>query len=397
MADSTRTILHIAPTPFFSDRGCHIRIEGEVRCLTKNGYNNTVCTYHHGRDVASVSTQRIKPIAAYTQTEAGPSKHKLLADWRLLWLVFNQYRKLKPLALHAHLHEGLLIGFVVKMLFFWRATPLIADMQGSLVGELESHGSFTKRPYLKSPLTVLEKISMWCATHIVCSSSHSVDKLISEFGIRTDKVSLSQDGADPFTAVDQSMQTALLDQYQIDADKTVAVYTGALLEAKGLEELKQLILNCAGKHADLHFLIIGYPIENLSPFLAEHKLNDFCTLTGQIDFDQLPAYLSIADIAIDPKKSAAGEGSGKMLNYLAAGLPVVAFESLNNREFLPSETELAKSSKELSTILLGLIENREQRTKIAKANLKQFQDHYSWDVTQQQLAAVYRRVVEKSG
>jgi len=396
MVTTTSHVLHIAPTPFFSDRGCHIRIEGEVRCLNKIGYTNTVCTYHHGRDVPSVVTQRIKPIAAYTQTAAGPSKYKLLADWRLLWLVFNQYRQIKPVALHAHLHEGLLIGFIVKTLFFWRGTPLIADMQGSLVGELESHGSFRKRPYLKWPVTILEKISMWCATHIVCSNSHSVDKIVSEFGISADKVSLSQDGADPHSSVSESTTKTLLDQYRIDADKTLVVYTGALLDAKGLAELKQLILDCAGRAADLHFLIIGYPTENLSPFLEKNGLEKLCTLTGQIDFEKLPAYLNMADIAIDPKKSDAGEGSGKMLNYLAAGLPVVAFESLNNHEFLPPATELAQTNEDLSKILMSIIDDKNLRANMAKANLKHFEDRYSWNVTEQQLSAVYARIVEKS-
>ena len=180
---------------------------------------------------------------------------------------------------------------------------------------------------------------MWCATHIICSNSHSVEKIISEFGIDPKKVSLSQDGADEHAKVDEATATALREQYQIDANKTLVVYTGALLDAKGLKELKQLILEWRDASSDLHFLIIGYPTKNLNPFLKDKQLEKLCTLTGQIDFEKLSTYLSIADVAIDPKKSAAGEGSGKMLNYLAAGLPVVAFDTLNNREFLPEGTE----------------------------------------------------------
>ena len=401
MTTNLKNILHIAPTPFFSDRGCHIRIEGEVRCLGKAGYANTVCTYHHGRDVANVVTKRIKTIPAYTQTAAGPSKYKLLADWRLLWLVFQQYRKLKPISLHAHLHEGLLIGLIVKVLFFWRRTPLIADLQGSLAGELETHGIFKKRPYLKWPVTQLEKFLMWWATHIVCSNSHTVEKVVDEFGINADKVSLSQDGADPLPKVAKQTVKELLDHYQIDSRnnlplKTIAVYSGALLNSKGLNELKHLLLDGLNQNTELHFLIIGYPTENLSSFLDEHNLSAHCTLTGQIDFKELPSYLSMASIAIDPKNSDAGEGSGKMLNYLAAGLPVVAFDTLNNREFMPVNTELARSNEDLSRILLKLAQNKDLRAETAAANLKQFEERYSWDITQQQLEAVYARLLEKS-
>jgi len=236
---------------------------------------------------------------------------------------------------------------------------------------------------------------MWCATHIICSNNHTIDKIISEFGVNPDKVSLSQDGANPVAGLDKQTSKSLVDKHKIDSNKTLVVYSGALLDAKGLNELKQLILACAEKKAELHFIIIGYPIQNLSPFLEEHNLSDLCTLTGQIDFERLPSYLSMADIAIDPKNSDAGEGSGKMLNYLAAGLPVVAFESINNRAFLPTTAELAKSSDDLSRILLSLVDDKQKRASNANANLKQFQENYSWDVTQQQLDAIYKQVVEK--
>ena len=225
-----KTILHIAPTPFFSDRGCHIRIEGIVRCLTQLEYNNTVCTYHHGREVTGVSTKRIKAIASYTQTAAGPSKHKLLADWRLLILSIQQYRALKPDVIHAHLHEGLLIGLLIKYLFFWRMTPVFGDMQGSLSGELTAHGSFEKKPFLKWPVIALEWLLMKCATHIICSSQHSLDKIQKEFSINADKISLAQDGADPIEALTEKRRNELLKHWQLPNNKILIVYSGALLD-----------------------------------------------------------------------------------------------------------------------------------------------------------------------
>lgn len=381
-------IVHIAPTPFFADRGCHIRIEGVVRCLTQLGFDNTVCTYHHGRDVDSVQTRRITPIKSYTQTAAGPSKYKLWADWKLLWLTVKETQRLKPAALHAHLHEGLMIGFIVKLFFFWRKTQLIADMQGSLVGELESHGSFRKWPFLRWPTHLIERILMWCADAIVCSSSHSLEKIRSEFSIPASKISLAQDGADPSPTLDPLQQSQLMAQYSIPTDRPIIVYSGALLDAKGLSELKAVMLACQDK-LTAHWLIIGYPTENLTAFVAEHGLTDNTTLTGQVEFSSLPTLLKLADIAIDPKFSDAGEGSGKMLNYLASGLAVAAFDTRNNREFLPSNTLLATSTLEMAEYLQEILSNPAQLNTQASRNYDHFEQHYSWNVTQHQLAAVY--------
>lgn len=384
-------ILQIAPTPFFSDRGCHIRVEGIVRALTELGYDNTVCTYHHGRDVNGVKTKRISSIKNYTQTEAGPSKYKLWADWKLLCLSFKQFRALKPVAIHAHLHEGLMIGVVVKFLFFWRKTPVIADMQGSLTGELETHGSFKKWPFLKWPTQLIERVLMWCADTIICSSHHSLNKIKSDFKIADAKISLAQDGADPALPLSEERRDKLLYKLALPRDKTIVVYSGALLDGKGLAELKRIISN--SQHMAVHFLIIGYPVENLAEFLEQNQLSSSCSLTGRVPFESLSEYLSLADIAIDPKFSDAGEGSGKMLNYLACGLPVLAFNTQNNRDFLSPDARLADNVEQLVTQLQNWLNDPEARRAEGATNLSRFIDNYSWSVTKAQLKTVYDLVI----
>lgn len=385
-------ILQIAPTPFFSDRGCHIRIEGIVRCLTELGYDNTLCTYHHGRDIDTVNTKRIEPIPEYTQTSAGPSKYKVMADWRLLKLSIKTYRELRPVAIHAHLHEGLLIGFIVKMIFFWHRTPLIGDMQGSLTGELDSHGAFDKKPFLRWPTKLLERFTMWVANHVICSSTHALDKIQSEFNVRLHKISLVQDGADAVQPLNAKKAAYIRNKLRIPAGKTVVVYSGALHKSKGLAELKKLILSCRKLADEMHFLIIGYPKENLKPFLKKMELSKMCSMTGRIDFNKLPLYLEVADIAIDPKYSDAGEGSGKMLNYMASGLPVVAFNGANNRRFLPNGTPLADNTDQLIEHLKQLHRDKDLRVKSGAEHLAKFQQNYSWEVSKQQLEGVYIQV-----
>ena len=387
-------ILHIAPTPFFADRGCHIRIEGIVRCLASLGYENTVCTYHHGRDVAGVETKRISNIKHYTQTAAGPSKYKLWADWKLLWVCFSHYRRTKPAVIHAHLHEGLFIGSILKLMFFWRRTPLVADMQGSLTGELDSHGSFDKLPFLRWPTHMLERALMLAADYIVCSSNHSLTKIRTEFSIDADKISLAQDGADPAQSYSDAEISELRQELGIDSSKILAVYSGALLESKGLQELKALIAAVSESSSDVHFLIVGYPEENLASYLSVNQLEDRCTLTGQVEFEMLPRYLALADIAIEPKSSDAGEGSGKMLNYLAQGLAVVAFATNNNKEFLADEIPLANNAEEFCQILLSLADSHTARQEAAAASLLQFQNHYSWGVTRDQLQLAYQKALD---
>lgn len=285
-----------------------------------------------------------------------------------------------------------MIGLCLKLMFFWNRTPLIADIQGSLSGELDTHGAFKKLPFLKWLTRLLEKVLLICANHIVCSSTHSMSKIINEFGISSDKVSLAQDGAEASASLSDEQASSLLAKLGINKVECLVVYSGALLDAKGLNELKQVLLD-SKDNQKLHFLIIGYPTENLTPFLCEHDLEEKCSLTGQVAFEELPNYLRLADIAIDPKCSDAGEGSGKMLNYIAAGLPVVAFNSQNNIEFLPKDTQLANSPKEMVSLLDQLSHDSELRAKAAKRNFAHFEKFYGWNVTAQQLNKVYQKLL----
>ena len=393
MSTEKPSILHIAPTPFFSDRGCHIRIEGIVRCLAENGFDSLVCTYHHGREIDAVETARIKPIRAYTQTEAGPSKYKLWADWRLLWLSFKHFRKLKPVAIHAHLHEGVLIGWILKMLFFWRRTPLIADIQGSLSGELIAHDALQDRGLLYRLTIWMEKFLLRVASFVICSSEHSLGLMAIKFSVPKGKIALAQDGADAVDPLADDRRAELIQELSLPPKKALAIYSGALLDSKGLSELKTLISDCKDVADQVHFLIVGYPTEQLETFLGQHGLEQNCTLTGRVNFENLPELLALADIAIDPKNTSAGEGSGKMVNYLAAGLPVVAFDTTNNARFLPSGSPLAVNQAQLEGQLKMLLLDSGLRADFSEQNRRHFEANYSWEITREQLKEIYQQLL----
>ena len=51
-------LLAIAPTGFFADYGCHVRIRGQMRALQGRGHTLRIVTYPAGRDVDDLVTAR---------------------------------------------------------------------------------------------------------------------------------------------------------------------------------------------------------------------------------------------------------------------------------------------------------------------------------------------------
>ena len=118
-------MLVVAPTPFFGDRGCHVRIYEEVQGLTALGIQSHIVTYPTGRDLPDVRLERARPL--------GPSLARPVLDLGVLVTAHGVIRRVHPHLIHGHLHEGIAIGAALRA---WHRVPLVGDLQGSLTAEL---------------------------------------------------------------------------------------------------------------------------------------------------------------------------------------------------------------------------------------------------------------------
>ncbi len=326
-------VLHIAPTPFFADRGCHIRIFNEIQALKPHPVAVHLCTYHHGRNMEGSVIHRIGKIPGYSKLDAGFSPYRFLADILLFFLVLKTAWRLKPMVLHGHLHEGALIGWAVRCCLFWRRIPVIMDMQGSLSGELESYGTLQAGSVLARAVATVERLICAMPRFTFCSSEQARETLLRRFKVRADKASVLPDVVPAmfFTEPDSS---ELKQKYQVPENKTIVLYTGSLLPGKGFDHVLETTRKILAKGGGVFFILLGYPVESAQNFVEQHGLSDSVLLPGQVDYTELPRWLAMGDIALEPKDDESGEASGKLLNYMASGLPVVCFDTLNNRKIL---------------------------------------------------------------
>ncbi len=247
-----------------------------------------------------------------------------------MFTVARQLWKYRPDILHCHLHEGLLIGWVARLLVFKWRVPLVFDMQGSLTGELTAHGYFAGRHRFKKVFEFLERRIVALADFYFCSSEASETLLGTVFDVDPARVILVRDGVD---VIDAAIPEAIEPPTASD-DIATAIYTGGLTESKGIGVLKEVLVEAARRNLPVKFVIVGYPNEDLKDYVVENELQDRCVLTGQVPYEQLKQYLELADVALEPKAAGSGEASGKVVNYMAIGLPVVCFDTSNNREML---------------------------------------------------------------
>lgn len=332
-------ILMVAPTSFFAHYGAHVRILEEVWALQALGHRITIVTYGSGNDVPGVDIRR----AAFTghrEVSIGSSKRKMLYDPMLFLSTLRTAWLMRPDIIHAHLHEGALIGRLTRSLLPKRHVPVIFDYQGSLSGEMVDHRFIRANGSFYKPFRALEQVIDRMADAIISSSHNAAAQLRTEHHVNPARIFTIADGVDiqrfapPVTAEAQAQVVALRHELSIPDGRRVIVYLGKLAPYQGTDLLLEAAKLLLPNHPDTHFLIMGYPAaddyRNLATYLG---IGDHVTISGRIPYDQAPDYLAIGEIAVAPKLSTT-EGAGKIANYMAMALPTVCFDTPTSREFL---------------------------------------------------------------
>ncbi|AJE04200.1 glycoside hydrolase [Geobacter pickeringii] len=380
----------LAPTPFFADRGCHVRIYEEARALIARGHDVRIVTYHLGRDMPGIPVRRTIRVPWYSRLAAGPSWHKPYLDIFLFFTALRAARAFSPHLIHAHLHEGAFIGAFLKKIL---RVPLMFDCQGSLTGELADHGFAREGSLLFRFFAVLERWINRTADAIITSSGAGRTDLVGRWGVPGEKVAALIDGVD--TAVFRPYpRDDVRRRLGISPSIPLVVFLGVLNRYQGIDVLLSAAVILKSQGAALRFLVMGFPDESYREKARALGVGDMVTFTGRIDYAAAPAYLSAGDIAVSPKISLT-EANGKLFNYMACGLPTVAFDTPINREILGDTGVYARfaDAADLAERLADLAADPPRRASLASRVREKAEREHSWRGRGELLEQFYRRTL----
>jgi glycosyltransferase involved in cell wall biosynthesis len=330
-------VLMIVPTSFFLDYGAHVRILEEARVLQKLGHRVKIVTYPLGRNLPGLDIERTFPLPIRPRHEVGPYRSKLILDILLALKSLQVALAFQPHIVHAHLHEGALIGGILSR--FLRV-PLVFDFQGSLTSEMIDHRFIPPRGVLVSLLRKIEWLVDRLPQMILTSSHNAAHVLANDFNVPASKIHVLSDcvNADAFGPVEDGARAAQVRALQarlgIAEGTRIVIYIGLLDVYRGTDVLLESAAQLLARRGDTHFVIIGFPhIEKYRALAHTLGIAERVAFPGRIPYEDVPLWLSLGDIAVEPKMSAT-EAAGKVLNYMAMGLPVVSFDIPVMREYL---------------------------------------------------------------
>ncbi len=393
-----QTVLMIASTSFFSDYGCHVRILEEIRALQNRNHRVVLATYHNGDNIPGIDIRRSWDVPWIKRAMVGSSRHKLYLDVGLSWRCLRLALALRPTIIHAHTHEAGLMGVVLKQLFH---VPLVLDYQGSMVHEMLDHGFITRTSPLFKPLAGLEgRINRW-ADAVITSTHNAASLLRRDNAVDPQRLytvidSVNTERFRPFDGSPawEARRHTLRQQLGIPEGRRIVVYLGLLAPYQGTNVLIDAASRLIPHFPDLHFLIMGYPDPGSYAAYAESLgIARHITLPGRIFYRDAHEYLALGDIAVAPKMSMT-EGSGKISNYMAMGLPVVTFDSPVSREMLGDIGVYATMgcSADLADKLALLLRDPSHAQRLGADGRARALTDFSWAIGAQQIEAIYKQV-----
>jgi len=116
-------------------------------------------------------------------------------------------------------------------------------------------------------------------------------------------------------------------QLGIPVEAKVILYMGSFFYFSGLPEVIRSFAKEAAHDDYLVLIGAGEQARELEGIVNDLGIQDKVLFTGLVSFSDLPRYLAIADVAINPLKTSLVSNTAlpnKVLQYMASGLPVVS-------------------------------------------------------------------------
>ena len=393
-------VLMIAPTSFFLDYGCHVRILEETRALQNLGHSVKIVTYPLGRDITGLDIERTISIPFRSRHEVGPSRSKILIDALLALKTLQTALTFKPDIIHAHLHEGALIGGVLSRMI---GKPLVFDFQGSMTSEMLDHHFIAENNPLVLLTRGVESRINHLARKILTSSNNAVHMLTDEFRIPASRIVALPDcvDADAFNPVEDSAHAMrvreLQNKWGISGNKKIVVYIGLLDVYRGTDVMLNAAAQLLARRNDVHFVIIGFPnVERYQARANELGIANHVTFPGRVPYENVPLWLSLGDVAVEPKMSAT-EAAGKVLNYMAMGLPVVAFDIPVMREYLGDLGTYAPlgDATAFAGQIESLLDDSARARGIGVALRERARQQFAWENAGREIERVYAELLQR--
>lgn len=391
-------ILIVSPTPVFPIRSGFTEIIYQIsRELGRRGHDVTVFSFQ--RDVGEVGIQPEKSGIKNKILPTALINLLNLLNWNILKMNLNPfflYRLIKIIRSE---------NFdVIQSEGFWTApmTCLAAKMTSKrCIIHDYNVPTFPTNEYTR-PMQILGKLFVYIGmklSKIVTVTMEEERHFLIKSGYEESKIVVLPHGVDTGKFKEKINPLKIKSEFGLHESCHIVVFIGDFSWGPNVNAAKRIaedIVPVVNKEIrDVKFLLIGGspPIQYSSPCIIYTGWKDSGSKKQKID-ESIVTYLKASDIGIAPLDSGGGI-SVKVLEYMAAGIPVVStsFGVRGIKAEHDKHTLIADDYNVFAEYIIDLLRNKEKRISIGDAGRRLVEALYSWTTIVDMLEKEYEKVV----
>jgi glycosyltransferase involved in cell wall biosynthesis len=323
------------------------------------------------------------------------------ASWRLPWIALRATWALTRGALSIEsdvIHVGKaqpMNGLAGILAARWQQKPLYVDCD-----DWEAASNRFQNVFQRS-------IVGWCEDHLVhwaqgvTVNTRFLEHRLRDLGIPSSRITFVPNGVDRerFSQVHPRRIQDLREQLGL-RERPVVAYIGSMSMANHpVDLLIQAFTYVAGKVTDAVLLLVGGgdSLEELQEQARALGLRESVRFVGRLAPDQVPDYMALADVTVDPVQDddvARTRSPLKIFESLAVGTPVVTGD-IGDRRFIMANGQAGMlvppgDAQALAEGILVVLRDKDKRQSMREACLH-LREQYYWDVLVRDFTRVYTR------
>lgn len=201
---------------------------------------------------------------------------------------------------------------------------------------------------------------------LVIAPSQGMRAVLDELGVKA-RVEVIPNGVDllPFR---QPIQPAPREKFGFSPDEIVLVYVGRVSKEKNIDLLIESFAYIAPAVSQARLLIVGEgpEREDMLAWVREKGLEGIVQFAGLVPYDELPAYLTMADVFLTASVTEVHPLT--VIEAMAAGLPVVGIDSPGVGDTVEHEVSglLAAAPEDFPDQILRIVRDQEGRRRMSQ-------------------------------
>jgi glycogen synthase len=183
--------------------------------------------------------------------------------------------------------------------------------------------------------------------------------------------------------------------FSTKSNKKIIIFSGVMYYHRGLDILFNALPDVIKQIPDVELILLGDgpEMKKLQDIVKERKLEENIKFLGWINRNEIPKYLAKSSVGIGPLRSTTVTKNAlpiKILEYMAASLPIIAFENTLPNEILNHGKNgfNVKNIEELSEKIILILKNEKLQKEFGNTSNNMI-GKYDWKI-------VINEMLEKS-